>query len=131
MAMTPGELDDAALTFLTERHLATLTTLRPDGSPHVVAVGFTWDNDAGVVRVITWETSKKARNLAERPGTRAAVCQVAGGRWLTLEGPATVTTDPVRCRDAERRYAERYREPKRREDRAVIEIEVDRILGRT
>lgn len=131
MAMTPGELDDAALTFLTERRLATLTTLRPDGSPHVVAVGFTWDNDAGVVRVITWETSKKARNLAERPGTRAAVCQVDGGRWLTLEGPATVTTDPIRCRDAERRYAERYREPKQREDRAVIEIEVDRILGRT
>lgn len=130
MAMTPGELDDAALRFLTERHLATLTTLRPDGSPHVVAVGFTWDNDAGVVRVITWETSKKARNLARHPGTRAAVCQVDGGRWLSLEGPATVTTDPARCREAERRYAERYREPKGREDRAVIEIAVDRILGR-
>lgn len=130
MAMTPGELDDAALRFLTERHLATLTTLRPDGSPHVVAVGFTWDNDAGVVRVITWETAKKARNLAQRPGTRAAVCQVDGGRWLSLEGPATVTTDPARCREAERRYAERYREPKGREDRAVIEIAVDRILGR-
>ena len=47
-----------------------------------------------------------------------------------VEGPATVTTDPERCRDAERRYAERYREPKQRPDRAVIEIAVDRILGR-
>lgn len=131
MARTPAELDDADLTFLTERHLATLTTLRPDGTPHVVAVGFTWDGDAGLARVITWDASKKARNLLERPGTRAVVAQVDGGRWLALEGPAKVTTDPERCRDAERRYAERYREPKARDDRAVIEISVDRILGRS
>lgn len=129
MAMTPGQLDETALGFLAERHLATLTTLRPDGSPHVVAIGFTWDNAAGLVRIITWGTSKKARNVAACPGGRAVVCQVDGGRWLSLEGTATVTTDPERCREAERRYAERYREPKAREDRAVIEIVVDRILG--
>ncbi len=130
MSLTPSELDEAALTFLTERHLATLTTLRPDGTPHVVAIGFTWDNEAGVVRIITWDSSKKARNVAAHPGGRAVVCQVDGGRWLSLEGSAAVTADPERCRDAERRYAERYREPKAREDRVVIEIAVDRILGR-
>ncbi len=130
MALRPDQLDDAALTFLRERHLATLTTLRPDGSPHVVAVGFTWDPDAGIARVITWDASKKARNVADSPGSRAVVSQVDGGRWMSLEGPATVTTDPERCREAERRYGERYREPKARDDRAVIEIAVDRILGR-
>jgi PPOX class probable F420-dependent enzyme len=130
MALRPEQLDDAALAFLRERHLATLTTLRPDGSPHVVAVGFTWDEGVGVARVITWESSKKARNVVAAPGARAVVCQVDGGRWLSLEGPASVTTEPERCRDAERRYAERYREPRRRDDRAVIEIAVDRILGR-
>ena len=130
MARRPVEIDDAALAFLRERHLATLTTLRPDGSPHVVAVGFTWDEATGAARVITWESSKKARNVAADPGARAVVCQVDGGRWLSLEGPATMTTQPERCRDAERRYAERYREPRQRDDRAVIEIAVDRILGR-
>ena len=40
------------LDFLSERHLATLTTLRPDGTPHVVAVGFTWDPEAQLIRVI-------------------------------------------------------------------------------
>ena len=130
MALAPDQLDDAALGFLRERHLATLTTMRPDGSPHVVAVGFTWDPDAGLARVITWETSKKARNVAAAPGSRAVVCQDDGGRWLSLEGSAVVTTEPERCRDAERRYAERYREPKQRPDRAVIEISVDRVLGR-
>ena len=130
MAMTPDQLDDAVLAFLAERHLATLTTLRPDGSPHVVAVGFTWDHEAGIARVITWDASKKYRNVTERSGTRAVVCQVDGGRWLALEGEASGTTEPAACRDAEARYAQRYREPKAREDRAVIEIRVDRVLGR-
>jgi nitroimidazol reductase NimA-like FMN-containing flavoprotein (pyridoxamine 5'-phosphate oxidase superfamily) len=42
----PAQLDDDVLAFLRERHLSTLTTLRPDGSPHVVPVGFTWDEEA-------------------------------------------------------------------------------------
>jgi PPOX class probable F420-dependent enzyme len=130
MALRPDQLDDAGLEFLRARHLATLTTLRPDGSPHVVAVGFTWDHEPGLVRVITWETSKKARNVAASPGSRAVVSQVDGGRWMSLEGTATLVTDPDRCGDAERRYAERYSEPKRRDDRAVVEIRIDRILGR-
>ena len=130
MSLDPTDLSDDVLEFLRERHLATLTTLRPDGSPHVVAVGFTWDDDDRLARVITWDDSKKARNVLESPGSRAVVSQVDGGRWLSLEGTATVTTDPDRCREGERRYAERYREPKQREDRAVIEIAVDRVLGR-
>ena len=131
MARTPDELAPADLEFLAERHLATLTTLRPDGSPHVVAVGFTWDHDAGIARVITWRASRKYRNVAERSGGRAVVCQVDGGRWLALEGEASATTEPEACRDAVARYTERYRPPKDREDRAVIEIRVDRILGRS
>ncbi|HEU5152990.1 MAG TPA: PPOX class F420-dependent oxidoreductase [Iamia sp.] len=130
MSLDPAALPATATEFLTERHLATLTTLRPDGTPHVVAVGFTWDAPAGLVRVITFAPSKKARNLVASPGTRAAVCQVDGGRWLTLEGTATVTDDPDRVADAVRRYAERYRQPGERDDRVAIEIQVDRILGR-
>ena len=122
-------LDDAASAFVAERHLATLTTLRPDGSPHVVAVGFTWDADAGLARVITFAPSRKARNVLASPGGRAAVSQVDGGRWLTLEGPAVVTDDPARVAEGVRRYAARYRDPKERADRVVIEIQVDRVLG--
>ena len=129
MAHDPFDLGAGLLEFLTERHLATLTTLRPDGSPHVVPVGVTYDPGTRIARVITSGGSAKARHVRDgRP--RVAVCQVDGRRWLTLEGPATVTTEAGRCRDAERRYAERYREPKQRADRAVIEIAVDRVLGR-
>ena len=130
MALDPRNLSDGVLAFLDERHLATLTTLRPDGSPHVVAVGFTYDPEAALVRIITFAPSRKARNLAAAPGSRAAVCQVDGGRWLTLEGPAVVTDDPARVAEGVRRYAERYRQPGERDDRVVIEISVDRVLGR-
>src|SRR4051795_356322 len=96
MGYDPQALPEPVLAFLDERHLATLATLRPDGSPHVVAVGFTWDAEAGVARVITFAPSRKARNVLARPGGRVAVCQVDGPRWLTLEGPAVATDDPVR-----------------------------------
>ncbi len=130
MAHDPSALAPEVSAFLTERHLATLTTLRPDGTPHVVAVGFTWDGDAGLARVITWAGSRKARNLIARPASPAAVSQVDGGRWLTLEGTAEVTADPARVAEAVDRYAERYREPGERTDRVAIEITVTRILGR-
>ncbi len=130
MALDPAALPEEVATFLAERHLGTLTTLRPDGSPHVVAIGFTWDGDAGVARVISFAPSRKARNLLASPGSRAVVCQVDGGRWLSMEGPATVTEDPTRVAEAVRRYAERYRQPGERDDRVAIEIQVDRALGR-
>lgn len=130
VAHDPKHLGSEIDAFVTERHLATLTTMRADGTPHVVAVGFTWDPEATIVRVITWAGSRKARNVLALPGSPAAVCQVDGGRWLTMEGRATVTDDPERVAEAVSRYAGRYREPKERDDRVVIEITVDRVLGR-
>ena len=125
------DLDDLApstLEFLTERHLATLTTLRPDGSPHVVPVGVTYDTGTRTARVITSGESAKARHV--RAGQRrVAVCQVDGRRWLTLEGTATVRDDPASVRDAEARYARRYRQPRENPARVVLEISVDRVLG--
>ena len=127
LAALPPDLDG----FVTERHLATLTTLRPDGTPHVAPVGFTWDGDTGLVRIISFAAARKVANLrAAGDAARAAVCQVDGGRWLTFEGPATVTADPSRVADAVRRYAGRYRQPGERPDRVAIEISVDRVTGR-
>lgn len=128
MALDPAALSPLVLDFLAERHLATLTTSRPDGSPHVVPVGFSYDADRGIARIITFAGSVKARNAAG--GGRAAVCQVDGGRWLTLEGPVRVATDDESVRLAVAGYASRYRQPGERTDRVAIEIEVDRVMGR-
>lgn len=119
---------DAVLQFLTDRHVATLTTMRSDGSPHVVAVGFSYSPTARLARIITFAPSVKARNAAR--GGRAAVCQIDGGRWLTLEGTVRLVTDPSGVAAAVEGYAARYRQPGERNDRVAIEIQVDRIMGR-
>lgn len=127
MSTDPADLSAAALDFVTVRHLATLTTLRPDGSPHVVPVGFTWDPDRLVARVITSGSSRKARHAAQ--GGRAVLCQVDGRHWLSFEGTASVRTDEASVREAEQRYAARYRVPRDNPERVVVEIAVDRVLG--
>ena len=128
MSLDPRALPEEVLAFLAERHLATLTTLRPDGSPHVVAVGFTWDDEIGLARVITNRTSRKAAHA--RLGGRAVVAQVDGPRWLALEGTVLFSDDPDRIAEAVRRYAVRYRQPAENPLRVALEITVDRVLGR-
>ena len=129
MAHDPRALPDDVEAFLAERHLATLTTLRPDGTPHVVAVGFTWDPEQALVRVITNGTSRKVAHV--RAGSaRAVVAQVDRARWLSLEGVPVVSDDPERVAEAVRRYALRYRQPAENPRRVVVEIAVDRVLGR-
>ena len=128
MPHDPHDLAPGLLELLTERHLATLTTLRADGSPHVVPVGVTFEAATATARVITSGTSAKARHV--RAGQqRVAVCQVDGRRWITLEGTAVVRDDRASVADAEERYARRYRQPRENPARVVIEISVDRVLG--
>ncbi|WP_188113029.1 F420-dependent biliverdin reductase [Mycobacterium simiae] len=127
MAKTTTRLNDDALAFLSERHLAMLTTLRADSSPHVVAVGFTFDPHTHLARVITSGGSQKAVN-AERGGI-AVLSQVDGARWLSLEGKARVNNEIDAVRDAELRYAQRYRTPRPNPRRVVVEVLIERVLG--
>lgn len=124
---TPAQLTDDARRFLAERHLATFTSLRADGTPHVTPVGFTWDEEAGIARVITGGTSQKARNA--RDGVAAVLCQLDGPNWIALEGVARVSDDPAVIADAVERYAARYRQPRVNPTRVAIEITVTRVLG--
>ncbi|MCP2264014.1 pyridoxamine 5'-phosphate oxidase family protein [Promicromonospora thailandica] len=127
-------LNPEQLVFVTERHLATLTTLRPDGTPHVVPVAFTWDADQGVARITTNRTSYKARHAVPGPdgaAPRAALCQVSGGRWITLEGTIAVSTDEAEIGDAVARYARRYRDLEPNPDRIVLRVTVDKVMAST
>jgi F420H(2)-dependent biliverdin reductase len=125
--ITPDLLPPAALAFLAERHHATLVTLRADGSPHAVPVGFGWDHEHRLVRLITFASSVKARHAAR--GGRAAISQVDGARWLTLEGTIRLATEPDAVAAAVQAFAVRYRTPGERPDRVAVEIAVDRVLG--
>ena len=135
MPTLPAELSDDVLAFLRERHLATLTTLREDGSPHVVPVAFTWDAAEGVVRITTRRTSVKAANARRRTAAgappRAAVCQVHGGRWITLEGTVQVVEDAAEVADAVARYARRYRPLQFDPERIVLRLTPDKVMAST
>ncbi|WGL50704.1 TIGR03618 family F420-dependent PPOX class oxidoreductase [Nocardioides sp. BP30] len=117
------------LEFWTERHLCSLTTVRPDGRPHVVPVGVALDHEQRCAWVITSRASHKARRIAAAPdGSPVAACQVDGARWSTLEGRALVHSDGDAVRRAEQCYAGRYRTPRPNPERVAIRIEVDRFL---
>lgn len=128
IALSADQLD-----FVTHRRLATLTTLRADGSPHVVPVAFTWDAGAGRARITTRVTSVKASNV-ERAVTagasaRAALCQFDGQRWLTLEGGITLSRDTADVAEAVDAYAVRYRRLEFQAERIVLHLAVDRVMG--
>ena len=134
MTITPADLHargEEFAEFWREYHLCTLTTLRRDGSPHVVPVGCTLDLDMATARIITSGTSRKVAHvrLGGDDGVRVAVSQVDRARWSTLEGLAIVRDDPASVSDAEARYAARYRTPRENPRRVVLEITLTRVLG--
>lgn len=119
-------LTDDGRQFLTERHLATLSTIGPRGDLHVVAVGFTVGDD-GYVRITTNDGSQKVRNIERDP--RATVAQVDGRQWLSIAGRAEIERDPEAIAHAVDLYAARYRQPGENPNRIVIRITPERIMS--
>ena len=123
--MSATRLSEDGIHFVTERHLATLSTLSANGSIHAVPVGFTLHD--GTAFVITTRASQKVLN-ARRSG-HATICQVEGAGWITLVGHAEVLDDPESIALAVTRYAARYRQPRVNPERVAIAVRVERILG--
>lgn len=124
MTFEPSLTDDG-LRFVTDYHLATLSTMGPDTGIHVVAVGFTFDE--GVVRVITSDGSQKVRNIERDP--RATVAQLSGPQWLSIAGSAEIERDPDAVAHAVALYAARYRQPRVNPARVVIRLTPEKVLG--
>jgi PPOX class probable F420-dependent enzyme len=73
-----------------DRHTCWLTTLNPDGSPHVTGVGVLWVD--GAFWFETGERTRKGRNLARDP--RCALSVATHDFDLVVEGTAYQVTDP-------------------------------------
>ena len=121
------DLTPDMVAFWRERHLCTVTTLRADGSPHVVPLGVALDPEARVAWAITTTGTQKAVNLARNP--RFAACQVDRARWATIEGRAEVVADEDTVAEAVRRYAERYQEPRVNPRRVALRVAITRVVG--
>ena len=72
------------------RHTCWLTTINPDGSPHVTGVGALWVDDAFWFE--TGEQTRKAKNLARDP--RCALSVATRDFDLVVEGTTGQITDP-------------------------------------
>ena len=73
------------------RHTCWLTTLNPDGSPHVTGVGALWID--GSFWFESGDRTRKSRNLAGDP--RCALSVAVGDFDVTVEGEARKITDPA------------------------------------
>ena len=106
-----------------------LTTLRPDGTPHVVCVCMMYDPVERMARVIARRGSVKLANLKTNP--RASLFMADGeGRWASFEGRGRVFEDRERVAEAVRRHRERYnKNTSVSPDFVAIEIQVERIIG--
>ena len=123
------ELTADHLEFWRERHLCSVTTLRRDGSPHVVPMGIVIDPEHNSAWGITSGTSQKVANLRTGNDPRVAVCQVDGRRWSTIEGTAEVLDDSDSVAEAVRRYAQRYRQPRANPQRVAVRITITSVIG--
>jgi hypothetical protein len=83
------------------RHTCWLTTLNPDGSPHVTGVGELWADNAFWFE--TGEQTRKGKNLARDPRCVLSVATEAFD--LIVEGEADKVTDLVTVADMAARWA--------------------------
>jgi nitroimidazol reductase NimA-like FMN-containing flavoprotein (pyridoxamine 5'-phosphate oxidase superfamily) len=97
-----GDLPQAPGTGGPDRHTSWLTTVRPDGRPHVAPVGALYHD--GAVYVCTGKGTRKGRNLAGNPA--CAVSIATHPFDLVVEGEAVVVDDP----DELEQVAATYRE---------------------
>jgi PPOX class probable F420-dependent enzyme len=84
-------LDDNARTFLEQPFVGTLTTLRPDGSPHSTVV---WVDANGGLSFNTAVGRAKERHLRKDPRVSLLVVDPEDTyKWVAVDGTAELTTE--------------------------------------
>lgn len=94
---------------LADAEMFTLTTVRPDGRPHVVPLLALWDR--GVLHVMTGLEEQKHRNLRHSP--LVTVTTTTGNRFVegldvTVEGEARRVTDERRLEELAAAWPRRF-----------------------
>ena len=83
-------LSDWAREFLREDHVAVISTLNKDGSPHVTMIWYLLQED-GTLIMSTPGRTQKVKNLRRDP--RIAVCVGDERRSISLYGTVTISED--------------------------------------
>ena len=105
-AVAPAWSEVAAL--LSEAELFWISTVRPDGQPHVTPLPAVWEG--GALHFCTGPEERKARNLALNP---RVVLTTGTNTWnkgydLVVEGDAERVTDDGRLRELAGAWEDKY-----------------------
>lgn len=98
-------LSEWAREFLREDHVAVVSTLNKDGSPHVTTIYYLLADD-GTLVLCTPARSQKVKNLRRDP--RIALCVGEGGRSVSLYGRVSISEDQATVRQNLERMIKRY-----------------------
>ncbi|MEU9371128.1 PPOX class F420-dependent oxidoreductase [Streptomyces avermitilis] len=144
MAEVLGKSDESALfELLQEQHIGTLVTLKRDGRPQLSNVGYAYDPEARIIRLMVTYSRAKTRNLRRDPRASFFVSDSAGFSYMVAEGDAEltpVTTDEhdaiadelvqvFRGFQGEHPDWEGFRAAMVRERRLVIRLHVAKVYG--
>ena len=85
-----------------------LSTVRPDGRPHLVPVWFLWDGET--ILIFSQPNQQKLRNLQHNPNVMVALDTAGqGDDVVMIEGKAELLNDPA-VSAALPAYAEKYKQ---------------------
>ena len=85
--------DDELMAFLSETRFMACTTLRQDGSPVTIFLGFEWDGEAMYFSVRN--SRLLVRRLARDPGCVLAITNECGpAKYVVMEGRVEPIEDP-------------------------------------
>ena len=91
--------------FLLEDHVAVISTLNKDGSPHITTIWYLLQED-GTIIMSTPGRTQKVKNLRRDP--RIAVCVGDEARSVSLYGTVTISEDQNVIRQDLEQLAARY-----------------------
>ncbi|PQM23635.1 PPOX class F420-dependent oxidoreductase [Streptomyces xinghaiensis] len=139
-----GKTGDSALyELLQAHHIGTLVTLKRDGRPQLSNVGYAYDPQSRVIRLMVTYNRAKTRNLRRDPRASFYVTSSNGFSYMVAEGEAEltpITTDPhdavadelvrvFRGFQGEHPDWEGFRAAMVAERRLVIRLAVERVYG--
>ena len=122
------------------RGLGVLVTIKQDGRPQLSNVTYAYDPERRRIRVSLTDDRAKTKNLRRDPRASLYVNGPGGRSYVVLEGKAelsAVAADPYdevvedlvdyyRIASGEHPDWDEYREAMRRQDKSLIEIEIER-----
>ncbi|MEW2432029.1 PPOX class F420-dependent oxidoreductase [Micromonospora sp. NPDC047644] len=140
----PDDRTQQALTDLVaDRSMGVLATIKRDGRPQLSTVLYSFDRDAGLIRVSVTEGRAKTANLRRDPRASFHVSSADGWAYAVVDGRAELTPPATELHDetveelvalyrglsGEHPDWDEYRQAMVDEGRIVLRLHVERLYG--